>query len=118
MHSDPSRLTESVKEAMQSEAALGISVLSIWEVMVSIQKGRLHTNLPAEEQIDHWLRDIPLVRIPLNEQVIRVGHRMIFHHADPIDRFIAATAFCENSPLITADAHLLNLSWLKTIKAG
>jgi PIN domain nuclease of toxin-antitoxin system len=38
-----------------------------------------------------------------------------FDHADPIDRFIAATAFQLNIPLVTADASLQKLSWLKVV---
>lgn len=116
MHLSPGRLSLPAQEAVRNEAALGISVLSIWEVMVALQRGRIQSPYSPETTIDLWLRATPLVKLPVTEEVVRTGQRMVFNHGDPIDKFIASTAHCESCALITSDAHLLSLDWLKTIK--
>lgn len=118
MHLSPGKLSLEAQEAIQNEAALGISVLTIWETLVSLQKGRIQSNHTPEATIDLWLKATPLVKLPVTEEVVRTGHKMTFTHGDPIDRLIASTAYCENCALVTADSHLLSLNWLTCIKGG
>ncbi|MEQ1821349.1 MAG: PIN domain-containing protein [Fimbriimonadaceae bacterium] len=53
--------------------------------------------------------------IPIDSDIAIQARTFDFSHEDPADRFIAATAFHPNCPLVTVDERLTSLSWLNTI---
>ena len=93
----------------------GISAITLWETVLLAEKGRLETALGPEDTARSWLKANPLPIFPVDSEVAFLTRSLRFVHADPADRFIAATAFQLDVPLATVDPHLRKLGWLKVI---
>jgi PIN domain nuclease of toxin-antitoxin system len=117
MNLAPKELKKSVIPLLEQSKTLMISVLTLWEVRVMLEKGRIQSPLPIEETIARWKSVVPVTVLPVNERIVTLGRTLAFGHEDPLDRLIAATAFNEGVELVTRDSKLLALSWLKTIEA-
>ena len=108
------RLLLSVPSMIAAEGG-GISAVSVWEMTLLVEKGRLKTDLSPEMKIRDMLSRYPLKVIPLDLEIALLSRTLPFEHEDPADRFIAATAHRLGIPLATSDARLTALPWLKTI---
>ncbi|MCW5942576.1 MAG: type II toxin-antitoxin system VapC family toxin [Fimbriimonadaceae bacterium] len=110
----PDRIRPATLKIMSRQLEVVICALSLYEAVTAIDKGKLGPGPRATDRTDAWLNAMPTTLLPLTAEVARLARTLPFEHADPFDRLIAATAFHENCPLVTADANLLGLSWLKT----
>jgi len=85
---------------------LAISAVSFWEIALLISKRRLRALRSAREQrakiIAAGIRELPLTG-----DVAILAVELEAMHADPADRFIAATAIAHDATLVTADDRLL-----------
>ena len=113
-HLGDSRLTQPVASVIGRDTVL--SAASIWEVVTLIQKGRLVSDLTAEDTVLKWLTEAPMRVVPIDGDIAILSRTLDFVHDDPGDRFIAATAFKQNAPLATVDTRLQALPWLTTIR--
>jgi len=109
---DHARLPDEVRNRA-SECA--ISVVSVWELLLLVQRGRIDSGFEAVETPGKWLARYPFKVLPLDYETVLLSRSLVFEHEDPADRFIAATAFRHTVPLATSDARLLSLPWLTTI---
>jgi PIN domain nuclease of toxin-antitoxin system len=109
---DP-RLTATVASQINRNTVLPAA--SILEAMVLIEKGRIKSRLTPEETVLHWLNASPMRVVPIDSKVAIASRTLKFKHADPADRFIAATAKLTGVPLATLDQRLIGLDWLETI---
>ena len=107
------RLTQAVASQINRKTIL--SAASIWEAMVLIEKGRIRSRLSAAETVHSWLTNSPMHVVPIDTKVAIASRTLSFNHADPADRFIAATAKLAGVPLATVDPFLKSLDWLETI---
>lgn len=109
---DPKRLSDRVTEALRDEDnEAWLSPISVWEVLLLAEKGRLGLDDPAG-----WIRralDISGVReATLNHPVAIRSREVELEHEDPADRFLAATAEIYELTLVTEDERLLTgKSW-------
>jgi PIN domain nuclease of toxin-antitoxin system len=117
IHSQPERLSKKAIETLQNEDRLAMSTVSIYETIVAVEKGRLASQFEPETLIRRWLSAWDISRIPVSEEIAIHGRTLKFEHADPFDRLIGATAFCEKLPILTSDRNLLNLNWLTGVPA-
>ena len=104
---DPKRLGRRVAEELsKSGNELWLSPVSVWETLVLMQKGRIRVQDPYAwvDRAAGQLREAPLTR-----EIVSVGLALPLPHADPADRFLAATAKVLKLTLITADQRLLGL---------
>lgn len=108
------RLAVSVPTRLAAEGG-AISAVSVWELAMLYEKGRLTSSLPVEAAVRRALGSYPLTVIPLDTEVALLSRTLPFAHEDPADRFIAATAHRLGVPLATSDARLLALPWLRTL---
>ena len=107
---EPERLSPEVRKALvDADNELWLSPITVWEVLVLTQKGRLTLDRPAEEWIDLALAAAPAHEAQLTFQVALESQRVELPHRDPADRFLAATARVFDLTLVTADEQLLNL---------
>jgi PIN domain nuclease of toxin-antitoxin system len=86
--------------------------VSVWEALTLMQKGRIRVEDPFAwvERAAEQMREAPLTH-----EIVRVGLAMPLPHADPADRFLAATAKVLKLTLITADQKLLGLGEISTL---
>jgi len=110
------KLSENAKHAIEQETEFIFCDISIWEIAMLIQKGRIQSKYPVDEMINSIIKsrnfhmknitsNIAKIYIDLDDKI----------NKDPADRIIAATAIFEKVPLITADKNLLNSTLIKTI---
>jgi len=89
-----------------------ISVVSAWELILLVERGRLVTGFEPAETPVKWLERYPVRVLDLDYEAATLSRTLPFDHEDPADRFIAATAFRHKAPLVTNDARLVGLPWL------
>lgn len=105
---DPTKLTRRVARALENSTnELWLSPLSIWELLLLAEKGRIPMSLPADEWVVRALERVPLKEAPVTFQVALATRHIHLPHRDPVDLFLAATARFYDLTLVTADQRLL-----------
>lgn len=110
---EPKRLGQrAAAELSKSSNELWLSPVSVWETLVLMQKGRIRVQDPLAwvDRAAGQLREAPLTH-----EIVSVGLALPLPHADPADRFLAATAKVLKLTLLTADQRLLGLGDIATL---
>jgi len=111
--SDPARLGRRVQETLSNaDHELWLSPVSVWEALTLMNKGKIRMANPFE-----WVQRAAelLQEAPLTSEIVRTGLALPLPHADPADRFLAATAKVLKLTLVTADQRLLGLPEISTL---
>lgn len=112
----PERLVPRVAAALQStKNELWFSPISVWEVYLLIERGRLEVAGPATAWIQGALARVPMHEAKLSAEIALLSRTIDVPHQDPADRFLAATAASCDLTLVTADAHLLRGKGYRTL---
>ena len=94
-----------LKEAQQSGEAVAISSITLWELAMLAEKGRIEVPMPIDAWLEEIETDIETQVLPLTAKVavesVRLGPGF---PKDPADRIIVATARCHGLTLLTTDA--------------
>jgi PIN domain nuclease of toxin-antitoxin system len=96
-----------IKEIGDPNNELWFSPISIWELIILCQKGRVILDQEVNSWIAHKLGAVPLREAPVTYEVARETGRLQLPQRDPADRFLLATAKVFELTLVTADEHLL-----------
>ena len=116
---EPARLNRRARSALRSESnELWLSSISVWELLVLVEKGRLRLASPADAWVESALEAAPLREAPVTHAIARASRRVVLADGDPADRFIAATALVLDLALLTADARLLATPGVTVVRAG
>ncbi len=86
-----------------------ISQISFWEIAIKINVGKL--NIPIGlKNIINLTRQAGIDTIPVKNSHILYYQTLEIHenHKDPFDRFIIATALCEEMKIISSDTKFDN----------
>ena len=88
-----------------------LSPMSIWEVGMLAQKGRIELKMDTLEWVNKAL-EMPGIRLcPITPRIAIQSTRLPGEvHGDPVDRLLLATALEENLVLVTCDTKILNYS--------
>lgn len=104
----PERISPSILKLIEDRAnELWFSPISVWEVLILMEKGRVVLRPAGELGVRKLFQGLPLKEAVLNQEVAILSRRMDLPHQDPADRFLAATAAVYGFTLITADRRLL-----------
>jgi PIN domain nuclease of toxin-antitoxin system len=95
------RLTSTTRAAIESATEAYLSVVSLWEIVIKQDKGRL--DLPAG--FTDALRD-DFAALPLTVDHVLEGRALPLVHRDPFDRMLVAQAVAEGLTIVTADRAL------------
>jgi PIN domain nuclease of toxin-antitoxin system len=116
MNEDLNKLSLVAQNLVSDEAnTLFLSVVSIWEIQIKLQIGKLTFQRPLTEVI-RLIREQKQVEILpiLTEHALKVGE-LPLHHKDPFDRLLVAQAIVEDYALITKESILrqypVNVIW-------
>lgn len=105
---EPAHLTKRTTKALTDpNNELWISPISTWEVLILCQKNRLKLNDDPEKWVNAVLAQVPFKEAPLTHEVAIASASIGVPHADPADRFIAASAKVYGLTLVTGDEKLL-----------
>jgi PIN domain nuclease of toxin-antitoxin system len=116
----PSRLSRNAAAALEKgrqDGQLAIADISLWELALLHERGRLllPEDVSAVEYVSRLLQALRLHVLPISADIAVLSRSSLFHHGDPADRLIAATALHGRWPLITADEKLRALPELHCI---
>lgn len=113
---EPARLSRRVTKALEDEGnQLWLSPISVWELLVLVEKGRVRLEQEPGQWIAAAMQAAPLSEAPITHEVALETRRLVLPHRDPADRFLAATARVFGLTLVTADRSLPALKGLSTL---
>ena len=106
---EPEKLPGKVAEELESESnELWFSPISVWEILLLAEKGRVVLGNDNEKGIRKIFQYLPLREAVINMEVAIQSRYVVLAHQDPADRFIAATAMVYGLTLVTADRRLID----------
>ena len=80
-----------------------ISSITVWEIGIKINKGKLDIQMTLDEYVKRICRIDYLTIIPVNEHIWLRNILLEWENRDPADRTIVATALLHNLPVMTKD---------------
>jgi PIN domain nuclease of toxin-antitoxin system len=83
-----------------STALVHVSAVTIWEITLKAQLGRLD---PGTERIDQEIGANGFVELPISAHHALMAGKLPPHHNDPFDRMLVAQAQVENLVVVTHD---------------
>lgn len=105
---EPAKLSRRVvKHLENANAQLWLSPLSVWELLVLCEKGRVVLEQDPAEWATRALASAPVLEAPLTHELALETRRVRLPHRDPCDHFLVATARVCGLTLVTADQRLL-----------
>ncbi|MFH7321399.1 type II toxin-antitoxin system VapC family toxin [Desulfurivibrio sp. D14AmB] len=115
----PERLSKkalTVINRAEGRSALCCSDISLWEIAMLTQKGRLQPGTDSLTYLQLVLDARQINILPITPRIAHLSVSMpeINHH-DPADRIIVATAKEHRATLVTVDQKLLGLKGITTI---
>lgn len=95
---------DNIETCTQNEGKILVSAISIWEIGMLSQKGRLTIREPVLQWVKEAL-DAPYIHlVPLSPEIaIECCQLPSELHGDPADRILIATSRVLNVPLLTRD---------------
>ena len=90
-----------------------VSIVSAWEIAIKISTGKLKYS----GGIRSFLDDIKFNEFELlavKESHVELVEKLEYHHRDPFDRLLIASAIAENMTFVSADENVpkYNVKWL------
>jgi len=107
-------LTDKAKTAiLDRRAEKYVSIVSAWEVAIKLgtHKLRLDGGLP---EFFRMIDDNGFIPLSVEREYLQIIPHLPYHHKDPFDRLLVATAMTENMTLVTVDdnIHRYNVAWI------
>lgn len=87
-------------------ASLVVSVVSVWEIVMKHQAGKLHFQVSLEEVVDQILHHPAWTILPMLPECLRVLAGLPMPHKDPFDRLLIAQAKCGGMAIVTSDEQI------------
>lgn len=92
-----------------------LSAISIWEVVVLLEKRRIRFGTDFAESFKRSKQDLNLIEIPMNWEVAHELRFTLLDYRDPGDRFLVATAKVYDLTLVTADERLMRVPGIQVL---
>lgn len=105
--SDPSKLSIYAQALLVNlEHTLYLSIVSVWEIQIKLQIGKIKLDLPLPELIERQQQVNNLQLLSIDLQHIYTLNQLANHHRDPFDRLLIAQSISEQLVLVSKDAVL------------
>ena len=107
----PEKLPPAALSALEDDAnELLLSVVSVWEMQIKIQLGKLKLTLPLKELVkkQQETNDLTVSAVALTH--VLALDALPFHHKDPFDRLLIAQRIEEGLTIVTADSQFSSYS--------
>ncbi|MCL2421999.1 MAG: type II toxin-antitoxin system VapC family toxin [Defluviitaleaceae bacterium] len=91
-----------------------VSIVSAWEIAIKHSLHREETTLCSVKEFFDEVESSGLKLIGLEPQHVRAIEVLPYHHRDPFDRLLIATAIAEDIVFVSADANVpaYDVKWL------
>jgi PIN domain nuclease of toxin-antitoxin system len=98
-------LSKDARTALSDAQVLYVSPVTAWEIAIKAAKGKIVLPCPAREWFDAVVLryDIQVLKVS-SDDMLRAAE-LPWHHKDPADRFIIATALINGFTVVTADGN-------------
>lgn len=100
------QLTKDASLAIATADRIAVSSISIWEIGVKVNKGKLSIPLPVPELAERLERVDRLDLLAVDLRTWLMVLDLDWAHRDPADRTIVATATLLACPLLTPDSRI------------
>jgi PIN domain nuclease of toxin-antitoxin system len=97
------KLSRKALEAIDNASLVLVSAISAWEISLKAEQGSLILPLAFDSWFEKVVSHHNVTVAPLDVEILVAANRLPWHHHDPADRFIIATALRENAPVVTGD---------------
>ena len=105
---EPAKLSATALAALEDENnRLILSDVSIWEMQIKVQLGKMKLKMPLPDLIESQKRDNDVAILPIKTEHILALDSFPFHHKDPFDRLLMAQSKVENLTIVTLDPEFL-----------
>ena len=102
---DPSKLSSQALALLQDGTnTLLLSVVSVWEMQIKRQLGKLKLNLPLQDLIANQQQTNGVMILPVKLEHVLALQNLPTPHNDPFDRLLIAQAIVEGATIVTVDA--------------
>ncbi len=102
------KLPKNVVSAVRSpENDVRLSAVSLWEIVVKHQLGRLPLPAPPSTYIPRQRERHAIDTLPLEERALVHLPKLPEHHRDPFDRMLICQSIEHEMLLVTSDARIL-----------
>lgn len=114
---DPDRLSRAASTSVRDMERHGgfASAISIWELGVKVQRGKLDLGISVEEFSRRIDQSTVVQLLAVDAATWQQSLALPWDHRDPADRVIVATAILQGVPLITADDEIRRFSGVTCI---
>jgi PIN domain nuclease of toxin-antitoxin system len=94
-------------DAIEKAAIVYVSAISAWEISLKAGRGALVLPLGPREWFDAALKHHNLTLLTLDVSILIAANSLPWHHRDPADRFIIASAMAHNADIVTGDRRFI-----------
>jgi PIN domain nuclease of toxin-antitoxin system len=98
------RMSQHARDIFIGPSNLSMSIVSIWEILIKVQVGKLDLPQPAGPYVISKLAENRIETLPINLDHLLAFEGLPMHHRDPFDRVLIAQSMEEDWPIITSDA--------------
>ena len=92
----------------QNGGAILLSAITVWEIALLVDTGRIDLDVPVAEWIERFLDCPGIEAVPLGHQAASRSYQLHhLEHRDPADRLLIATAIELACPLVTYDERIV-----------
>lgn len=114
--SQPNQLSQTALALLQDRSSiLLLSVVSIWEMQIKLQVGKLTLNRALVEIIESQTKINQIEVLPVKQDHVLALDSLPLIHKDPFDRLLVAQANVENAALVSGDPivaqYSVNIIW-------
>jgi PIN domain nuclease of toxin-antitoxin system len=100
---EPGRLPTTARSAMAAADRLMVSAIAFYEIGFKVWLGKWPQMEGSVSQLERRAEEDGFDLLPLTPVVALASAALDWPHRDPFDRMMAATAFAENVPVVSAD---------------
>jgi len=113
---EPEKLSAPALKALADENnRLLLSVVSVWEMQIKAQLGKVKLSLPLSDLIESQQQVNELEILPVSIEHVLALDSLPLHHKDPFDRLLLAQSIVESATIVSMDqklsAYSVNLLW-------
>ena len=108
--SGDTRMSTRARDIFEGPSSLSLSIVSIWEILIKVQLGKLGLPRSAASYIFSELVKNKIATLPIRLDHLIAYENLPLHHRDPFNRMLIAQGIKEELPIITADRNFQNYS--------
>jgi PIN domain nuclease of toxin-antitoxin system len=97
------KLSRRAQQIYTGSNDLWVSVVSVWEILLKVQAGRLPLPKPSGPYLVKKLLKDKIEVLPISLDHVLRTESLPLHHRDPFDRLLIAQSIEEGWPIVTAD---------------